>query len=168
MRSRPAIRTYTGVAELAWLQQILAFGWDCRPLGPPARLECGTDRRARDRDRRPDTPALLAANDIWDLAGGAAGPHCRKPHDEERQMSDLKPGLAPQVERWTQAAARAGLVRDPIARPAETIEALDADLAGDFDADALLQRRLLRSAHQEVRPAARALAAAPEARPAPA
>src|SRR6185295_8935608 len=24
------IRTYTGVAEVAWLQQILAFGWDCR------------------------------------------------------------------------------------------------------------------------------------------
>lgn len=29
------IATYTGVAELPWLQQILAFGWDCRPLGLP-------------------------------------------------------------------------------------------------------------------------------------
>ena len=29
------IQTYTGVAEIAWLQQILAFGWDCAPLGLP-------------------------------------------------------------------------------------------------------------------------------------
>ncbi len=29
------IRSYTGVAEIGWLQQILAFGWDCRPLGLP-------------------------------------------------------------------------------------------------------------------------------------
>lgn len=29
------IDTYTGVAEQAWLNQILAFGWDCRLLGPP-------------------------------------------------------------------------------------------------------------------------------------
>ena len=27
------ISTYTGVAELPWFQQILAFGWDCFPLG---------------------------------------------------------------------------------------------------------------------------------------
>lgn len=30
------IRTYTGVAELAWFRQIQTFGWDCRPLGEPA------------------------------------------------------------------------------------------------------------------------------------
>lgn len=29
------ITTYTGVAEFAWLQQILSFGWRCAPLGPP-------------------------------------------------------------------------------------------------------------------------------------
>lgn len=29
------ISAYTGVAELGWLQQILAFGWDCKPLGLP-------------------------------------------------------------------------------------------------------------------------------------
>lgn len=28
------IRTYTGVAELAWFWQVERFGWDCRPLGP--------------------------------------------------------------------------------------------------------------------------------------
>lgn len=29
------IRSYTGVAEMSWLTQILAAGWDCRPLGLP-------------------------------------------------------------------------------------------------------------------------------------
>jgi acyl-homoserine lactone synthase len=62
------IRTYTGIAELAWLQQILAFGWDCRPLGIPARLECGMIG-ALAIEIRSDTPSLLAANGIWDLAG---------------------------------------------------------------------------------------------------
>jgi N-acyl-L-homoserine lactone synthetase len=62
------IRTYTGVAELAWLQQILAFGWDCRPLGLPVRFECGMIG-ALAIEIRSDTPGLLAANHIWDLAG---------------------------------------------------------------------------------------------------
>lgn len=65
------IRTHTGVAEIAWLQQILAFGWDCRPLGVPARFECGTIG-ALAIEIRPDTPDLLAANGIWDLADAAA------------------------------------------------------------------------------------------------
>jgi acyl-homoserine lactone synthase len=65
------IRTYTGVAELGWLQQILAFGWDCRPLGVPARFECGV-LGALAIEIRPDTPDLLAANGIWDLAGEPA------------------------------------------------------------------------------------------------
>jgi acyl-homoserine lactone synthase len=63
------IRTYTGVAEIGWLQQILAFGWDCRPLGAPRRLECGT-LGALAIHVRPETPDLLAANGIWD--GGRA------------------------------------------------------------------------------------------------
>ncbi len=29
------IRAYTGVAEIAWLSQILSAGWDVRPLGLP-------------------------------------------------------------------------------------------------------------------------------------
>lgn len=57
------IRTYVGVAELAWLQQVLAFGWRCRPLGFPqpiggrtlGALEIGIDE---------DTLGLLAANGI--------------------------------------------------------------------------------------------------------
>ena len=33
------VRTYTGVAEAGWLQQILAFGWDCQPLGLLRRID---------------------------------------------------------------------------------------------------------------------------------
>jgi acyl-homoserine lactone synthase len=58
------IRTYTGVAEMGWLQQILAFGWDCRPLGSP--LELGgrlTGALAITVDE--ETPALLERNGIW-------------------------------------------------------------------------------------------------------
>jgi len=65
------VRTYTGVAEMAWLQQILAFGWACRPLGTPALLECGTIG-ALAIEIRPDTPTLLAGNGIWDLPAAPA------------------------------------------------------------------------------------------------
>jgi N-acyl-L-homoserine lactone synthetase len=60
------IRTYTGVAEIAWLQQILAFGWNCRPLGAPSREECGTIG-ALAIEITPDTPELLTRNGIWDF-----------------------------------------------------------------------------------------------------
>ena len=55
------IHTYTGVAEIAWLQQILAFGWDCRPLGVPVRFVCRLIG-ALAIESTPETPALLAAN----------------------------------------------------------------------------------------------------------
>ena len=58
------IRTYTGVAEIRWLQQILAFGWDCRPLGVPRPLGCGLTG-ALAISIQPDTPALLERNGIW-------------------------------------------------------------------------------------------------------
>ena len=61
------IRTYTGVAEIAWLQQILAFGWDCRPLGAPLRHASGV-LGALAIEIGPDTPERLAANGIWDIA----------------------------------------------------------------------------------------------------
>ncbi len=67
------IRTYTGVAELRWLQQILAFGWECRPLGLPSPMECGTLGALRIEIAR-DTPELLAANGIWDHRAEPAGP----------------------------------------------------------------------------------------------
>lgn len=59
------IRTYTGVAEMGWLQQILAFGWDCRPLGAPLEREGGW-LGALAIEIAADTPARLAANGIWD------------------------------------------------------------------------------------------------------
>lgn len=62
------IRTYTGVAEIAWLQQILAFGWDCRPLGPPARFDCGMIGALAIEITR-ETPDQLAANGLWLPAG---------------------------------------------------------------------------------------------------
>ena len=58
------ISTYTGVAELAWLQQILAFGWRCRPLGLPQVID-GRTLGALRIDIDAETPALLAANGIF-------------------------------------------------------------------------------------------------------
>lgn len=58
------ISTYTGVAELGWLQQILAFGWRCRPLGLP-RVIGGRTLGALRIDIDLETPALLASNDIF-------------------------------------------------------------------------------------------------------
>jgi len=58
------IQTYTGVAEMGWLQQILAFGWRCRPLGLP-RLIAGQMLGALRIDIAFETPALLAANGIF-------------------------------------------------------------------------------------------------------
>lgn len=57
------IRAYTGVAEIGWLQQILAFGWDCRPLGLPA-LRDGRVLGALTIDIAADTLAKLAAAGI--------------------------------------------------------------------------------------------------------
>jgi len=58
------VRLYTGVAELGWLQQILAFGWHCRPLGLPRSCAGGMiGALAIEIDR--STPYLLAANGIW-------------------------------------------------------------------------------------------------------
>jgi acyl-homoserine lactone synthase len=58
------IHGYSGVAELAWLQQILAFGWRCRPLGPP-RTAGSRTLGALVIEIASDTPARLAANGIY-------------------------------------------------------------------------------------------------------
>jgi acyl-homoserine lactone synthase len=58
------IATYTGVADMGWLQQILAFGWRCRPLGLP-RWAGGRMLGALRIDISHETPALLAANGIY-------------------------------------------------------------------------------------------------------
>jgi acyl-homoserine lactone synthase len=58
------IAAYTGVAEMGWLQQILAFGWRCRPLGLPRSVD-GSLLGALRIDISAETPALLAANGIY-------------------------------------------------------------------------------------------------------
>jgi acyl-homoserine lactone synthase len=64
------IRTYTGVAEIHWLKQILAFGWRAEPLGPPRTvggMPLGALRISVDTNTLP----LLAANGILPPAAHA-------------------------------------------------------------------------------------------------
>lgn len=55
---------YSGVAEMGWLQQILAFGWRCRPLGPPRTIN-GKMLGALRIDISAETPRLLAAGGLY-------------------------------------------------------------------------------------------------------
>jgi N-acyl-L-homoserine lactone synthetase len=57
------ITTYTGVAEQAWLDQVLAFGWHAELLSRPRAINKMTLGALR-ITISPDTPALLAANGI--------------------------------------------------------------------------------------------------------
>ena len=62
------IGSYTGVAEWSWFQQILSFGWVCRPLGTPGStsgrclgaLQIDIDGRTREQ---------LQASGIWRSVG---------------------------------------------------------------------------------------------------
>lgn len=60
------IRGYSAIAEMGWLQQILAFGWRCRPLGLPVRIQ-GKMLGALAITIEPDTPRKLAAAGILPL-----------------------------------------------------------------------------------------------------
>ena len=57
------IRTYTGLAGLAWFRQVERFGWDCQPLGPP-RLHGGEALVALRIDIDGSTISRLAAAGI--------------------------------------------------------------------------------------------------------
>ena len=57
------IATYTAIAEWAWFQQILAFGWRCAPLGLP-QCEAGATLAALRIDIDAATRARLAAAGI--------------------------------------------------------------------------------------------------------
>jgi acyl-homoserine lactone synthase len=61
---RHGIATYTGVAEMGWLQQILSFGWECRPLGLPVH-HGSTMLGALEIRIEPRTPSYLAEAGIW-------------------------------------------------------------------------------------------------------
>jgi acyl-homoserine lactone synthase len=52
------IRAYTCIADSGWLSQVLALGWDCRPLGLP-RLIDRSMTGALLIDIAPETPSLL-------------------------------------------------------------------------------------------------------------
>ncbi len=55
------IATYVGVAERAWLDQILALGWDCSLLGPPKTIGGRTLGAMRIDVREDSVTALEAA-----------------------------------------------------------------------------------------------------------
>jgi acyl-homoserine lactone synthase len=57
------IRAYSAIAQLGWSEQILAFGWRCRPLGTPRSCD-GAVLAALRIDIAGDTPALLRATGI--------------------------------------------------------------------------------------------------------
>jgi acyl-homoserine lactone synthase len=62
------ITGYTAVAETGWLEQILGFGWRCRPLGAPAAI-AGQTLGALSIEIDADTPRLLAQAGIVPLPG---------------------------------------------------------------------------------------------------
>lgn len=58
------VTTYVGVAEMGWLQQILAFGWRCSPLGLPTPVG-GKMIGALRIDIDAETPSLLQASGTY-------------------------------------------------------------------------------------------------------
>jgi len=60
------ISGYSAIAEMGWLQQVLAFGWRCRPLGVPVLVD-GKLLGALAIDIDADTPRRLAAAGIAPL-----------------------------------------------------------------------------------------------------
>lgn len=58
------VDTYTGVADMGWFQQILAFGWRCRPLGLP-QVVGGRMLAALTIEITAETPSLLAASGVY-------------------------------------------------------------------------------------------------------
>ena len=65
------ISRYVAIAEMNWFQQILAFGWQCRPLGTPRRHE-GSLLVALEIMIGADTLDRLAEAGIYDQAPMAA------------------------------------------------------------------------------------------------
>lgn len=57
------ISRYTAIADISWFQQILAFGWRCRPLGLPQKID-GATLIALEIEIDADTPARLVAAGI--------------------------------------------------------------------------------------------------------
>lgn len=66
------INRYTGVADMGWFQQILAFGWRCRPLGLPRMID-GQMLVALAIEIDEETPRLLAEAGIRTSQPNAEG-----------------------------------------------------------------------------------------------
>lgn len=66
------IHTFTGVAEMGWLRQILGFGWRSYPLGRP-RLIGGRMLAALAIEIDAETPDLLARAGIYSMPRIAEG-----------------------------------------------------------------------------------------------
>lgn len=66
------IDTYSAIAQMGWFQQILAFGWRCRPLGLPQYRD-GALLAALRIEIDGQTPALLRAAGLVPSAALAAG-----------------------------------------------------------------------------------------------
>lgn len=58
------ITGFSCVADMAWISQILAFGWQCTPLGLPQTLDCGLIG-AMQIAISDETPALMDAAGVW-------------------------------------------------------------------------------------------------------
>ena len=66
------IDTYSAIAQMGWFQQILAFGWRCRPLGLPQHRD-GALLAALRIDIDAQTPVLLRAAGLVSSAALAGG-----------------------------------------------------------------------------------------------
>lgn len=66
------IRRYVGVAELSWLQQIVSFGWRCRPLGFPLKT-AGRTVAALEISIDAETHGMLATHGIVQMPDAAGG-----------------------------------------------------------------------------------------------
>lgn len=65
------IARYVAIAEMSWFQQILAFGWKCRPLGMPQMMD-GSMLVALEIEIGPDTLDRLAQAGIYEQTPLAA------------------------------------------------------------------------------------------------
>jgi N-acyl-L-homoserine lactone synthetase/ectoine hydroxylase-related dioxygenase (phytanoyl-CoA dioxygenase family) len=116
---------FTGVAGMGWLQQILAFGWRCRPLGLPRTIG-GRMLGALAIEIGPETPALLARNGIESDRDRHHQSPLAARQTRKRETMDLT-----KIARSAERLLAEGYCVIPDLLP-NTIAELDRDLAEDF------------------------------------
>lgn len=118
------ITAYTGVAELPWLRQILAFGWEAAPLGQPL-SSGGTQLGALRIEVTPTTEAQLRATGIWHSTARRDCASDRSTHvDAIARAMAGSPDRQLRDEGWC-------ILRGQV--PGRTMDALAADLRRVFD-----------------------------------